>query len=44
MRRLIVVSLILAGLLSIAWTDWTCVRDCMRLGYTYSFCKRACGY
>ncbi len=47
MKKLIVIVVLLVMLavgVAWAWLDNSCVNDCMRRGYSYSYCLRPCSY
>jgi len=41
---LIIISLLLIPIASIAATDFKCSRDCQKRGYSWSYCNSQCSY
>ena len=42
--RLFLISLVLFGAIAFTMTDYKCVRDCQKAGYSWGYCQSICSY
>lgn len=43
-KRLLMLVVAVGVLAGSSFTDFQCLNDCQRMGYTYSYCMKICSY